>query len=439
MSNYFNLDKQKAFKNLLIIITVERGMSEDLKLAAPCGLKGSGRSVRSRYIFTLILLLLLVRFNVLFRTSKGTDILITDFYSCDVSGNPQDYFPKKTTAYFNISVRNLAQDPKNISINLSAHDELNVPIGSDQLYITIPPDVSTYCIRSIFIPKWAYVGVATAYVFVAVEGSPVDSKSTEFYIGPVDLIPPVIHLLSPENVTYETEPVPLVFTVDERTAWMAYYSLNNQENVTIPGNTTLTGLANGSYRIIVYANDTSGNVGFSEVYFTILFIHDVAIIDLERSSAWVYTERVVNITVFVQNKGTATETFNVTTYVNTTAIETLTVTNLPPSNQATLVFTWNTAGFAKGKYAIKAIADPVPDETNTTDNTLTDGWVSVTIPGDINCDGTIGLIDLVTMVIAYGSKLSDSNWNPNADIDDNGNIGLTDLIILIKHYGQTDP
>jgi hypothetical protein len=342
--------------------------------------KGLGRSGRACVIFTLMLLLLLVRFNVLFGTSKGSDVLITDFYSCDASGDPQNYFPKKTTAYFNVSVRNLTYDPKNISIYLSTRDELDVPIGSDQLSDTIPADASTYYIMSVFIPRWAFVGIATADASVSVDGSPIDSKSTNFYIRSEDLTPPVIHLLSPENTTYRTESVPLIFTVDERTSWMGY-SLNNLQNVSITGNTTLTGLANGSYSITVYANDTSGNVGSSEkVYFTILIVHDVAVIDVQCSSAEVHVGQIVNITVLVQNEGIVTETFNTTAYYNETIIQTQTVTNLAPDTQTILTLSWNTTDVAPDTYIIKAIASTVEGETDTADNTKVDGTVKIVKP-----------------------------------------------------------
>jgi parallel beta-helix repeat protein len=84
-----------------------------------------------------------------------------------------------------------------------------------------------------------------------------------------DIMPPTITLLSPQNVTYTTTSIPLTFTVDEATSWISY-SLDNQANVTITGNTTLTDLSEGTHYITVYANDTSGNMGASEtVYFTI--------------------------------------------------------------------------------------------------------------------------------------------------------------------------
>ena len=48
------------------------------------------------------------------------------------------------------------------------------------------------------------------------------------------------------------------------------YCLDGQKNVTITGNTTLTGLPNGYHNVIVYAMDKAGNAGASEiVYFSV--------------------------------------------------------------------------------------------------------------------------------------------------------------------------
>jgi len=81
--------------------------------------------------------------------------------------------------------------------------------------------------------------------------------------------PPKIGVLSPTNLTYTESNVSLVFTVDKHVAW-AFYSLDGEQNVTISGNTTLTGVSSGSHSITVYANDTYGNMATSEtVTFTI--------------------------------------------------------------------------------------------------------------------------------------------------------------------------
>jgi hypothetical protein len=45
------------------------------------------------------------------------------------------------------------------------------------------------------------------------------------------------------------------------------YSLDGKANVTIAGNSTLTNLPDGSHSLVVYANDTAGNMGKSETIF----------------------------------------------------------------------------------------------------------------------------------------------------------------------------
>ena len=86
--------------------------------------------------------------------------------------------------------------------------------------------------------------------------------------------PPNILIGSPQNKSYETanitlSSIPLNFTVDKSTSWIGY-SLDNQINSTIDGNTTLTGLSEGKHSIIISANDTIGNMGASQpINFTI--------------------------------------------------------------------------------------------------------------------------------------------------------------------------
>ena len=75
--------------------------------------------------------------------------------------------------------------------------------------------------------------------------------------------PPKISLLSPLNQTYSESSVSLVFTVDKAVNWTTY-SLDGQQNATITGNTTITGLSGGLHNITIYANDTFGNMGASQ-------------------------------------------------------------------------------------------------------------------------------------------------------------------------------
>ena len=97
----------------------------------------------------------------------------------------------------------------------------------------------------------------TAYV--------IDSKNQDRYplMEPFTTTPPQITLLSPVNQVYNESSVDLVFTTDEAVNWTAY-SLDGKQNVTITGNSTITGIPNGSHNLTVYANDTFGNMGTSE-------------------------------------------------------------------------------------------------------------------------------------------------------------------------------
>ena len=80
----------------------------------------------------------------------------------------------------------------------------------------------------------------------------------------VDTQPPVITVSSPESKTYETSDVPLVFTVNEPVSWIAYI-LDGQFEVTVTGNTTLSGLAIGMHNLTVSARDSVGLIGSSGV------------------------------------------------------------------------------------------------------------------------------------------------------------------------------
>jgi hypothetical protein len=75
-------------------------------------------------------------------------------------------------------------------------------------------------------------------------------------------------LLTPENVTYKTSDVPLNFTVDHPTA-KTYYSVDNQANDTIDGNTTIPSVANGIHNLTLYVEDFAGMCASATSTFTV--------------------------------------------------------------------------------------------------------------------------------------------------------------------------
>jgi hypothetical protein len=82
-------------------------------------------------------------------------------------------------------------------------------------------------------------------------------------------VPPELRVLSPENLTYTSNSVELVLSVNRPTTWIGY-SLDGRVNATFTGDDVLSGLSEGQHRLIVYVNDTFGNlVSSGAVYFSV--------------------------------------------------------------------------------------------------------------------------------------------------------------------------
>jgi hypothetical protein len=169
-------------------------------------------------------------------------------------------------------------------------------------------------------------------------------------------------------------------------------------------------------------------------------VHNVAIANVTSYNIVVSQGYSLNITVTAADPGEYPETFNVTVYANTTIVGTQTVNNLPNGTSTVLNFIWNTTGFAEGNYTISAYAWPVPGETNTADNTFTDGTIYVgaqMLQGDINQDGIVDILDAIILSGSFNSEPGTPRWNANADLNGDGIIDIYDAITLAQNYGKT--
>ena len=193
------------------------------------------------------------------------------------------------------------------------------------------------------------------------------------------------------------------------------------------------------------AKDKLGNT-FDELTIRKLPVHDIAVVGATPSKTVVAIGESISINASVMNKGTEAETFNVSAYYDTTEIDTQTVTELTAHAKKTLIFTWNTTGVPYDNYTISVYANPVPGETDTDDNTYSDGTVMVTIKGDLNGDEIVDTLDVVTAATAFGSmEVDDPNtpwnetkkWNPIADTVQDGVIDILDLVIIGVNFGKT--
>jgi parallel beta-helix repeat protein len=181
-----------------------------------------------------------------------------------------------------------------------------------------------------------------------------------------------------------------------------------------------------------------------------LTISDVAITNIFTSKTIVGKGPSMGINISVTNEGYRNETVKITVSANKTSIATFTNITLTSGNSTTISFTWNTTGFAKGNYTISAYAEPVPGETDTTDNNFTGGWVIVAMIGDITGssgypDGKIDARDVAGIASRYGAKPPDPRYDPNWDITGptqglaDGEIDARDVALVSSRYGQKDP
>jgi parallel beta-helix repeat protein len=207
----------------------------------------------------------------------------------------------------------------------------------------------------------------------------------------------------------------------------------------------VTTVAPGNYTISAEASTVTDelytdNNKFTDGQVTVIPLHDVAVrtITSSRTSAYL-GYGAITFKVDVKVVGTIGETFDVTLYHNSIALETQTVTLGPGENQ-TLTFTWDTSTVTPGIYIISATAGPVPDEYYTVDNTLTFGEVTVKIPGDINGDKIVDIADYGVLSAHWypGPPIGPLGYSVNADINIDGSINVVDVAIVSAHWGQTE-
>ena len=145
-------------------------------------------------------------------------------------------------------------DGHNMSFQITVSGSALLPKlseGSHSVTVYSEIDIYNFSANGVFYPKYAILDHNTVY-FTIDDGQP-----------------PILRSLALENETYNQISAPLNFTVDEPTSWIGY-SLDQQDNVTITGNFTLTGLPDGTHQVKIYANDTVGNMGVSEtINFTV--------------------------------------------------------------------------------------------------------------------------------------------------------------------------
>jgi hypothetical protein len=154
---------------------------------------------------------------------------------------------------------NQVYDPQNDSWTSGAdlptgRQGFGVAVVNDIMYVIGGYSVSPLVMLTQPDSRGSIYGGGTTTYYATVEAY------TPFGYGTV---PPILSVVSPEKENYTSGNVSLAFTVNKPAVWMGY-SLDGQDNVTVTGNATLSGLTSGLHNITVYARDEFDNVGVSE-------------------------------------------------------------------------------------------------------------------------------------------------------------------------------
>lgn len=172
----------------------------------------------------------------------------------------------------------------NSKVMYSLNGQSNVTVPSTETFfdMTTPESIWTALLSYTLIAATASLqNLSEGYYFLTVFGvyERAEGISTKYpaimqdvetvYFTINNGVSPSLTILQIENRTYSQNNLTLNIIADEQVSWMGY-SLDGKTNVTFTGNITLNQLTYGSHSLVVYANDTVGNMGATEkVNFTI--------------------------------------------------------------------------------------------------------------------------------------------------------------------------
>ncbi|MCK4424909.1 PKD domain-containing protein, partial [Candidatus Bathyarchaeota archaeon] len=225
---------------------------------------------------------------------------------------------------------------------------------------------------------------------------------------PISLNTTISGSISPvrENAT-----VTINYTRVQETTWTTLANLSTNQNGQYSYVWTPT--ERGAYQFQAFwqtdDNITGENITLpaeSHLLNVTVIIQDIAIVDVALSKIELTTGESLWINVTASNRGTATETFNVTVYYNNTMLETKTVNNLTAGTNEIIGFNWETQGIGEGVYMVKAVAEPLSGETYDVDNSRTYGII-IQAQAQLNVFlyTTIGMAIAIAVMAVYLVKM----------------------------------
>ncbi len=170
-------------------------------------------------------------------------------------------------------------------------------------------------------------------------------------------IPPELQVLSPENKTYPSNNVQLILTVSRPTTWIRY-SLDRLGNATVSGDTMLSELSEGSHRLVIYVNDTFGNIISSNtVYFSVDTVPPRVIVLSPENKT--YGETDIKL-IFTVNEPVSWMGYSLNGQDNTTISGNVTLAVLPEGSHNLIVYARDIVGNTGASETFCFVIAPFP-------------------------------------------------------------------------------
>jgi PGF-pre-PGF domain-containing protein len=166
----------------------------------------------------------------------------------------------------------------------------------------------------------------------------------DYLFNVTDTTPPTLSIQLPQNATYASTSRTLNYTVSDNNAIGTCWYQYNGTNTTLANcaNATFTGFE-GTSMLILYANDTSGNINSANVTFTIDTIAPIITIVLPQNTTYGSTSRTLNFTAADATSGVNTTWFQ-NNGTNTTISGNVSFTALDSQQSSLILYANDSAG-----------------------------------------------------------------------------------------------
>jgi len=189
--------------------------------------------------------------------------------------------------------------------------------------------------------------------------------------------------------------------------------------------------------------DTQYHIDVNNTDFYPLMNVDIAVTNLTISKTRIAQGYCGLINVSFEERGDYVYPFNLTVLANSTLVYSKHI--MSTEVNSTLVFLWNTTGFAYGNYTMSANAESLLAELDITNNNRSYSVpVHVGVLGDCSGptvgvpDGICSMRDIQFVIARFNARPEDPRWAPYADINEDGVINMRDIQIQIINFGRRE-